>query len=831
MAQELGVDQARLGLWLWRLFVLPPASPEQLAADPVRRIGAWLGLQLAQRLAVPAHATPAIWLWRLLVLPADAPRPPWLPRWLSTCLRWPLDTFWRAIDAINYPLLDRGLQTLTPVLRPTNRYLRRALLLLAIAGAWLVISTPLSAGEQASLALILWLSALIASRMPSEHAPLLMIALSVVASTRYLWWRLTETMAVEGLVDHVCAWLLLCAEGYAWLILLLGFMQTAMPLRREPAPLPADPRDWPVVDVFIPSYNEPLRVVKPTVLAALGLDWPSDKLNVYILDDGRRSEFRDFAAEVGCGYIIRPDNFHAKAGNLNHALTKTNGELIAIFDCDHIPTRSFLQMAVGWFVQDKKCAMLQTPHHFFSPDPFERNLGTFREVPNEGELFYGVIQDGNDLWNATFFCGSCAVIRRGPLLEVGGIAVETVTEDAHTALKLHRLGYTTAYLNLPQAAGLATESLSGHIGQRIRWARGMAQIFRIDNPFLGRGLHWMQRVCYANAMLHFFYGIPRLIFLTAPLAYLFFEVHIIVAMTTTLALYVLPHVMVANLTNSRIQGEHRHSFWSEIYEAVLAWYIMRPTTLALLNPGLGKFNVTAKGGMIEQEYFDWTISKPYLWLLLLNMAGFALGVVRLFWWNSFEADTVLLNMIWTGVNLVILGATLGVAMEARQVRVAHRIRMRLDAVLRLGDGRTVHCHTDDFSEGGLGLTVPEGLDIAEQAPVDVALSRGDREFSFPARVVMHRGSRLGLRFERFTLQDDANLVQCTFGRADAWVRWAEHRAPDRPLAALAEILRFSAQGYRRFPRFLLEHLRQLRRQWQPQLRDHYHALLDRLFHA
>jgi cellulose synthase (UDP-forming) len=128
--------------------------------------------------------------------------------------------------------------------------------------------------------------------------------------------------------------------------------------------------------------------------------------------------------------------------------------------------------------------MMQTPHHFFSPDPFERNLGRFRKTPNEGTLFYGLVQDGNDMWDATFFCGSCAVIRRGPLDEIGGIAVETVTEDAHTSLRLHRRGHTSAYMRIPQAAGLATESLSAHIGQRIRWARGMIQIFRLDNPLL-----------------------------------------------------------------------------------------------------------------------------------------------------------------------------------------------------------------------------------------------------------------------------------------------------------------------------------------------------------
>ena len=66
--------------------------------------------------------------------------------------------------------------------------------------------------------------------------------------------------------------------------------------------------------------------------------------------------------------------------------------------------------------------------------------------------------------------------------EVGGIAVETVTEDAHTSLRMQMNGWNTAYINIPQAAGLATERLSAHMGQRIRWARGMVQILRTDNP-------------------------------------------------------------------------------------------------------------------------------------------------------------------------------------------------------------------------------------------------------------------------------------------------------------------------------------------------------------
>jgi len=458
--------------------------------------------------------------------------------------------------------------------RLLSRPLGQNLLTLVALGLMIiVIAAPLDLEQQMLFTAACMAAALLLRRRANRLAMLAMITLSVIASLRYMYWRLTSSLGFEKPLDMLFGYGLVLAELYALLVLLLGYLQTAWPLQRKPYPLPRDTALWPTVDVYIPTYNEPLEIIKLTAFAAQAIDWPKDKLNVYVLDDGRREEFRDFCAEAGIGYIIRPDNFHAKAGNLNHALKLTHGDYIAIFDADHVPTRSFLQIGMGWFLRDPKLAMLQTPHFFFSPDPFEKNLDTFRSVPNEGELFYGLVQDGNDLWNATFFCGSCAIIKRGPLEEVGGIAVETVTEDAHTALKLNRLGYNTAYLALPQAAGLATESLSGHIGQRIRWARGMAQIFRTDNPLLGKGLKLGQRLCYLNAMLHFFYGLPRLVFLTAPLAYLFFGAQIFQAEALLILVYALPHIIIASVTNSTIQGRFRHSFWNEVYESVLAWYI------------------------------------------------------------------------------------------------------------------------------------------------------------------------------------------------------------------------------------------------------------------
>jgi cellulose synthase (UDP-forming) len=666
----------------------------------------------------------------------------------------------------------------------------------------LCITTPFDVTGQVIFLGALWVMAMFIRRLPGRLPTLLLIVFSVTASTRYLWWRMSATLNWDEPFDLLWAFGLLAAEIYILIVLVLGYIQSAWPLKRLPLALPADQRTWPSVDVFIPTYNEPLAVVKPTVFAAMGIDWPADRLNIYLLDDGRRPAFREFAEEIGIHYMIRPDNFHAKAGNLNHALGKTSGEYITIFDCDHIPTRSFLQMTMGWFIGDPKMALLQTPHHFFSPDPFERNLGVFRNMPNEGELFYGVVQDGNDLWNATFFCGSCAVIKRGPLQEVGGIAVETVTEDAHTALKMQRLGYKSAYLNIALAAGLATESLSAHIGQRIRWARGMAQIFRLDNPFLGKGLNWAQRICYGNAMMHFFNGGPRLIFLTAPLAFLIFHAYVINAPAVMVLLFVMPHMVHASLSNSRIQGSHRHSFWAEVYETVLAWYILRPTTIALIDPHKGQFNVTAKGGLVESRYFDCGIATPYVVTVFLNFIGLAAGIARLVWGPADEAATTWLNLFWTAYNLLILGAAISVALEARQQRRSHRVQIALPALLRLPNGKLLRCRTVDFSEGGASLALEDTTGIETAAligdtAVGVSLWRGEEEYAFPALVTASSATNVRVRWNLQTRAQEIALVQSTFSRADAWVAWADGRPVDRPLAGLFEVLKIGLSGYRR----------------------------------
>lgn len=630
-------------------------------------------------------------------------------------------------------------------------------------------------------------------------ATLMLIVASMLTTCRYAVWRVSQVyQAVSDpssdlhVTELFFMFLLLAAEMYAFAILLLGFIQMIYPLRRTPAPLPLDVDEWPDVDLLIPTYNEPLSVVRSTAFASINIDYPADKLHVYLLDDGRREEFREFCESIGIGYVTRNNNLHAKAGNINSAIKNMTSPLVAIFDCDHVPTRSFLQVTVGWFLKEKKLGMLQTPHHFYSPDPFERNLRSYRVVPNEGELFYGLLQDGNDLWNATFFCGSCAVLRRTALDEIGGIAVETVTEDAHTSLRMQIRGWNTAYINTPQAAGLATESLSAHVGQRIRWARGMVQILRTDNPLFVRGkLKFTQRLCYFNAMVHFLYALPRLIFLTAPLVYMLLGLRNIPGLWLTIAAYAVPHLVLSTMTNSRLQGKYRHSFWNEIYETVLAPYILGPTLLALVNPKLGKFNVTAKGGIVKDRYFDKTIARPYRFLLLLNYLGLAVAPWRYFVINADHKGAVLMNVFWILFNCVILGTANAVAVESQQRRNSVRLNRRMVLSIRSLDGATVSGTSVDLSLGGGALTLDQSATLDPGALIDI-IYPGYEEIVLPAKVIRSEGTNLRFQYRHLTLEQEESLTLALYSRADSWL--AEERPADRPLKSLATIIRLSLRG-------------------------------------
>ncbi|WP_264321340.1 glycosyltransferase family 2 protein, partial [Zarconia navalis] len=275
----------------------------------------------------------------------------------------------------------------------------------------------------------------------------------------------------------------------------------------------------PTVDIFIPTYDEPAVILRRTIIGCQAIHY--DRKSIYILDDTRRSEIADLAKELGCEYITRSDNRHAKAGNLNHAIAKTNGDLIIIFDADFIPTQNFIERTAGFF-QDRGVGLIQTHQCFYNSDIIARNLGLEEVLPHEFEMYYRQYQLMRDGARSVLCSGSAFMVRRSALEDVGGFVTESLCEDYYTGVSLAAQGYEVIYLDENLSAGLIAESMPAYLSQRQRWARGTLQgLFLGVNPFIIEGLTLRQRICNIEGIMQWFANLIRMIFLLMPLAYYF----------------------------------------------------------------------------------------------------------------------------------------------------------------------------------------------------------------------------------------------------------------------------------------------------------------------
>jgi len=269
-----------------------------------------------------------------------------------------------------------------------------------------------------------------------------------------------------------------------------------------------------IVDVLIPTYNEPLSVVEPTVLGALKV---RGIRNVLLLDDGNRPEMRAMAQRLGIAYHPRTTNEHAKAGNMNNGLKYTDAELLMTLDADHIPLPEFLERTLGYF-DDNGVAFVQTPQTYYNTESFlfRRRRGTVDW--SEQVMFYDCIQPCKNRWNSSFFVGTSAVLRRAALDDVGGFATGTATEDIHTSLRLHARGWKSVFVPEALAYGLEAASLAEFYKQRRRWSAGsLGLLFRSpDSPLRARGLSIGQRLNYISATLAHLQGVQKLIYFVTP---------------------------------------------------------------------------------------------------------------------------------------------------------------------------------------------------------------------------------------------------------------------------------------------------------------------------
>ncbi|WP_366654774.1 UDP-forming cellulose synthase catalytic subunit [Fodinicurvata sp. EGI_FJ10296] len=676
-----------------------------------------------------------------------------------------------------------------------------------LVGVTIMASVPTTIPAQMWLATAMLAMMIIIKLLdPRDMLRAILVALGGFVVLRYLFWRVANTLPpAEQLLDFVPAVLLMIAELYAISILFMGLIVVANPIKRKSLPKIAEWPRIPTVDVFVPSYNEDEEIVEATLLAACDQNYPADKFRVYLCDDGAttaklndpdpdkaRAAFRRqqtmmaLCRRVGAIYLSREDNKSAKAGNLNAAMAKTTGELVAIFDADHVPARDFLAQTTGYFAYQNDLFLVQTPHFFITPDPLERNLRTFGKMPAENEMFYGTIQQGLDKWNASFFCGSAAVLRRTHLDEVNGFSGSSVTEDAESALMLHAKGYKSLYVSTPLIAGLQPESFTEFIAQRSRWAQGMTQIFLLHSPIFKRGLTVTQRIGYANSSMFWFFPFARLAFLIAPLFYLFFGLEIYVATWVDFLAYVLPYIIATLLIQNTLFRTSRWPLISELYEYVQSMFTSRAILGVLLNPRSPSFRVTAKGETLAEDTLS-PLARPFIVVFVLTLAGIVATIVR--YLLAPETSGILAVVsLWNVFNFMLASAGLGVVCELQQRRNNPRVPVNRAATIALfedGDQRMIDADIQDASMGGVKISIDQGalegdpIKPGTQAVLYLEDNGDDRPLSIPIRLLQGRaeGGRqvFGANFMATATDSKANIIRLTYGDSRRWAKMLADR--------------------------------------------------------
>lgn len=556
---------------------------------------------------------------------------------------------------------------------------------------------------------------------PEARRSQLLARFGVVASAcvlvLYLGWRIGFTIP-DGGSNRTAAWALIIFEA----VPLFGLVIRGITLWnidcRGPEPV-TQARDGQRPAVFIPTYNEPVEVIAPTIAAACELQ-PAHQ--TWVLDDGDRPWVAELCAAYGARYVQREVHEHAKAGNMNHALDMMQREIdagaepvdiIAVLDCDHVPLPTFLTDTLGWF-DDERLALVQGPQSYYNAGAFDDD----GETGEQGVFFHVLLPGRNHEGAGPFWCGSTSLIRLTAIQEIGGISTDTIVEDMHTTLGLIRAGWKTAYHHQTLAVGLAPDTADQYLLQRRRWGLGSMQILAKERLWTAkRWLSWRNYYEYLSGTVWWLEGVGTVIAFLIPAAIL------VTGLQTSTANPLVFTAVFLVMFSIRLWGTKRlfrkHVRWGSAFAlrilripiglSCLWWLITRRTL---------KFQVTPKSGADARLRGR---APTILWALTVVVAATVLyGALGLTGWVPWRTSPP--GMAASGVWLALACTVLLLGLQriraeryATTRRDAHRVQVTAPVTVAGVDGTLL-----DVSMGGAAVRVPSGV-LADVTAFDLVL--------------------------------------------------------------------------------------------------------------
>jgi cellulose synthase (UDP-forming) len=467
-----------------------------------------------------------------------------------------------------------------------------------------------------------------------------LLVLNVVLAARYIWWLLQPGRAANvglyALLVGAEAFNLLQGAGFWWTLSRLG----------RPRPVARGPVDVPV-DVLIPTYDEPVEIVEPTVAAARRIRGAD--VRIHLLDDGGRPEMEAMARRHGAGYLARAGSEGAKAGNVNEALGHTDAPFVAVLDCDHVPAPDFLEVCLAQF-DAPDVAFVQTPQYYANG----RDGGVAGASWSQQALFFGIIAPGRDELGAMFCCGTNVVFRRAALEDVGGFPQESVTEDFELSIRLHERGWRSRYVPEVLAHGLGPEDMASYVSQQQRWSRGCLSAL----PAVMRSaLPARQKVQYALSASFFLTGWTVLVYMTFPVVRLLTGAQPLASTSADQFLAHFAPYFGLSLLTVTVLGGGAYTFKAFALQAASFWIHVQSTVLTLIGRRSG-FVVTPKEGAVERQP---RAVAPALAAIAVLCAVAAYGLLR-------DRDPATLNNVaFAALHICVLAAGVAPALRREPV--------------------------------------------------------------------------------------------------------------------------------------------------------------------
>jgi cellulose synthase (UDP-forming) len=591
------------------------------------------------------------------------------------------------------------------------------------------------------------------------------LGICVALSWRYIFWRIFDTVPpIDQPLDFVIGIAFVAIEALSTagttlteLFLTRARDRTAEVDRNLPWLFGLDRP--PKVDVLICTYNEDKEILEPTILGALAMGYRNYR--VWVADDGKRPWLRKLCEQHAVGYLTRSDNLHAKAGNINAALKVLSSldekpDFVAILDADFVPMRDFLTRTLS-LMREQDVGIVQTPQHFFNPDPVQSNLALTRVWPDEQRFFFDTVMKSKDAWGVAFCCGTSSLIRFSALEAIGGFPTDSVTEDYLLTLRLREKGIQTVYLNEVLSLGLAPEGLKEYYGQRSRWCLGAIQICRgPSGPLKMRnGLPLIDRISLIDTFLFWSANhVMRLLAFIIPGLYLLFGVQAVHASLVDAISHVAPFILTQIVVLLWLTEGRILPIMSDLYGTLCATEVVKAFAIGLFRPKGQKFKVTAKGGDRSKRIVQWPVLRIFLFYLTVN----ALGIINVFVFNRSVGltDMGVMALFWSWYNIVVLVLACFVCIEQPQRRYRHRFptrdlfRLDTESGARMFEAR-------DISVSGIRLNGVAPVPIGSTVNITVG------DFIIEARLVRTTQDGFAIAFKP-TLRSRAIVIRYIFSK-------------------------------------------------------------------